>query len=57
MYALLVRRRGIGAMDPRDLVYANFGVVDDRELCDKSITMIYSVTVECVFSRRRVLML
>ncbi|KAF5594788.1 heterokaryon incompatibility 6 OR allele, partial [Fusarium pseudoanthophilum] len=38
---LLSCRRGIGATDPRDIVFGHLGVVSDRDRCDRFITVDY----------------
>ncbi|KAG5776891.1 hypothetical protein H9Q73_009450 [Fusarium xylarioides] len=38
---LLSCRRGIGATDPRDIVFGHLGVVSDRDRCDKFIKVDY----------------
>ncbi|KAK1752708.1 heterokaryon incompatibility protein-domain-containing protein [Echria macrotheca] len=50
MYELLAARRGICATDPRDLVYANLGIVNDKMACQEFISTDYNMTVERVFT-------
>ncbi|KAF5542050.1 ankyrin het domain-containing protein [Fusarium mexicanum] len=38
---LLSCRRGIGATDPRDIVFGHLGVVSDRDRCDRFISVDY----------------
>jgi len=49
LHTLLGARRGIGATDPRDVVYANMSVISDREVVEQYITVDYSRTVGAVF--------
>ncbi|KAF6520657.1 hypothetical protein HZS61_014915 [Fusarium oxysporum f. sp. conglutinans] len=39
--SLLSCRRGIGATDPRDIVFGHLGVVSDRDRCDRFIKVDY----------------
>ncbi|KAF4960786.1 hypothetical protein FGADI_729 [Fusarium gaditjirri] len=41
LYTLLCCRRGIGATDPRDIVFGHLGVVSDRDKCDRFIKVDY----------------
>ncbi|KAK4455181.1 heterokaryon incompatibility protein-domain-containing protein [Podospora aff. communis PSN243] len=50
LFSLLKARRGIGATDPRDLVYANLGIVQDREICERYIKIDYASPVEHLFN-------
>ncbi|KAF5663395.1 beta transducin [Fusarium circinatum] len=38
---LLSRRKGIGATDPRDVVFGHWGIVSDWERCDRFIKVAY----------------
>lgn len=39
---LISCRRGIGATDPRDIIFGHLGVVSDRDICDKFIKVDYN---------------
>ncbi|SCV36268.1 uncharacterized protein FFB14_06007 [Fusarium fujikuroi] len=45
---LLSCRRGIGATDPRDIVFGHLGVVSDRDRCDRFIKVDYGRDFEHV---------
>jgi hypothetical protein len=49
LYSLLATRRGIGTTDPRDIVYANLGIVSDTEDLERYITVDYSRSIEDLF--------
>ncbi|KAK4445198.1 heterokaryon incompatibility protein-domain-containing protein [Podospora aff. communis PSN243] len=49
LYSLLAARRGIGVTDPRDIVYANLGIVSDAKDVCKYITVDYSRPSEALF--------
>lgn len=57
LHALLTSRSGIGATDSRDLIYANLGVVEDLDVCQKYIAVDYFKTIEAVFCERGVYLL
>ncbi|KAK0667507.1 heterokaryon incompatibility protein-domain-containing protein [Cercophora samala] len=46
----LYARRGTQATDPRDLIFANLGIVSDLPVCHKYITVDYNRPVEAVFN-------
>ena len=50
LHAILEARRGAGATDPRDLVFANFGIASDRHIFDKYIALDYTRSVGDVFN-------
>jgi len=49
LHTLLTARRGIGATDSRDVVYANMGIISDLEEVGKHLAVDYSKTTEAVF--------
>jgi len=49
LHRMFATRRGIQATDPRDIVYANLGIISDPGLCNTHIRADYSKTVTEVF--------
>ncbi|KAK0635989.1 hypothetical protein B0T17DRAFT_517818 [Bombardia bombarda] len=49
LLGLLQSRRGLGATDPRDIIYANLGIANDREMVGQFIRVDYGKSVVEVY--------
>jgi Heterokaryon incompatibility protein (HET) len=49
LFNLLLQRRGLGATDPRDMIFAHFGIVSDRAAVDQNIKVDYQQTCRHLF--------
>ncbi|KFA68513.1 hypothetical protein S40285_05394 [Stachybotrys chlorohalonatus IBT 40285] len=51
LFGVVQARRGLGATDARDLVYAQFGVISDRAVVNRYITIDYEMPVAFLYSQ------
>ncbi|KAH9229070.1 hypothetical protein K456DRAFT_1777851, partial [Colletotrichum gloeosporioides 23] len=51
LYDVLKTRRGFGAADPRDRVYANLGIINDLRRVRKYLNVDYGESVQTVFTK------
>ncbi|KAK1841306.1 ankyrin and het domain-containing protein [Colletotrichum chrysophilum] len=51
LWDVLKLRRGFGAADPRDRVYANFGIINDLRQVRRYLNVDYGVSLQVMFSK------
>ncbi|KFA76587.1 hypothetical protein S40288_09308 [Stachybotrys chartarum IBT 40288] len=51
LFRVVQARRGLGATDAKDLVYAQFGVISDRAVVNRYITIDYEMPVAVLYSQ------
>ncbi|GKT50828.1 heterokaryon incompatibility protein 6, OR allele [Colletotrichum spaethianum] len=51
LHLAIQARRGLGATDPRDFVYANFGIISDLAVVNRYLKVDYSISLAETFSK------